>query len=75
MPGEIIIYISTVHHLEWIRSIAGDELCLMNHFRWTPRKWMFYLLGLALSILAVTLTGILIAIELRRLPTVVGQGR
>lgn len=64
-PGTMAIYVSVYPHLDWIRSLVGNEMCLMNRWRWKWKEFALYLPVVALSTLATCLIGRLLITELR----------
>ena len=61
-PGTLANYAPVYEHLDWIRSMIGDERCITNSFQFEPEKVWPHLQTIALCILSISLIIALILI-------------
>ena len=65
-PNSTALYMLVYPHLDWIRSLIGDERCIANAFQLEPEKLWAHLQAVALSILSIALTTYLILTDLKK---------
>ena len=60
-PNITAIFVPVNEHLDWIRILVGDEMCITKRLRLGSERVVSYLQVVALCIIAIALSGYIIA--------------